>query len=162
MLQRSRWARGMFEGLRKNPPTRQPRVLAKFVAGIDYLVPFLDVGYIFFWIPGFILFVLGYPLLFSWWSMLDHPGHHADLRISPVLAGAPRLPPRSTSTSSGTCSGFLRLSSSLYQAITSTAALHGYMQYLIGRDAPLEVARTARSTAARSPPWRHARVRRTA
>ena len=73
MRQRSRWARGMFEGLRRNPPARQPRVLAKFVAGIDYLVPLLDIGYVFFWIPGVILFFAGYPLIFSWWSMLIIP-----------------------------------------------------------------------------------------
>ena len=73
MRQRSRWARGMFEGLSSNPPSRQPRVLAKFVAGIDYLVPLLDIGYVFFWIPGVILFLFGYPLLFSWWSMLVIP-----------------------------------------------------------------------------------------
>ena len=48
MRQRSRWARGMIEGIRINPPHRQPRVLAKAVAGIDYLVPFLDIGYVFF------------------------------------------------------------------------------------------------------------------
>jgi biofilm PGA synthesis N-glycosyltransferase PgaC len=35
MRQRSRWARGMIEGIRINPPHRQPRWLAKFVAGID-------------------------------------------------------------------------------------------------------------------------------
>ena len=68
--QRSRWARGMFEGLRSNPPLRQPRVLTKLVTGIDYLVPFLDIGYIFFWVPGIVLFLFGYPLIFSWWSML--------------------------------------------------------------------------------------------
>ena len=42
----------MLEGIRTQPAPRQPRVLAKFVAGIDYLVPCLDIGYIFFWIPG--------------------------------------------------------------------------------------------------------------
>ena len=73
MRQRSRWARGMFETIRTVPPVRQPRVLAKFVAGIDYLVPFLDIGYIFFWIPGLILFVFGYPLIVSWVSMLVIP-----------------------------------------------------------------------------------------
>src|SRR3954454_2907812 len=73
MRQRSRWARGMIEGLRINPPRRHPRVLAKALAGIDYLVPFLDIGYVFFWIPGVILFIFGYPLLFSWWSMLVLP-----------------------------------------------------------------------------------------
>ncbi len=50
--QRSRWAQGMLECLQRNPPAEQPRALAKFVCGIDYLVPFLDVGYVFFWIPG--------------------------------------------------------------------------------------------------------------
>ena len=73
MSQRSRWARGMFEGLRTAPAADQPRVLAKFVAGIDYLVPFLDIGFIFFWLPGVILFVFGYPLIFGWWSMLLLP-----------------------------------------------------------------------------------------
>ena len=35
--------------------------------------PLLDFGYIFFWIPGVILFIAGYPLMFSWWSMLVIP-----------------------------------------------------------------------------------------
>ena len=48
-------------------------MLAKFIAGVDYLVPFLDIGFIFFWIPGVILFLFGYPLLFSWVSMLVIP-----------------------------------------------------------------------------------------
>ena len=43
------WARGMLEGPRTHPPLRQPRVLVKLVAGIDYLVPCLDIGVIFFW-----------------------------------------------------------------------------------------------------------------
>jgi biofilm PGA synthesis N-glycosyltransferase PgaC len=49
MSQRSRWARGMCEGLRTHPPQTQPRVLAKFVAGIDYLVPLPDIGIVFIW-----------------------------------------------------------------------------------------------------------------
>ena len=75
MRQRSRWARGMFEGLKRNPPLRQPRVLAKFVAGIDYLVPFLDIGYVFFWIPGVILFIFGYPLMCLVVVDAGHPDH---------------------------------------------------------------------------------------
>jgi poly-beta-1,6-N-acetyl-D-glucosamine synthase len=73
LSQRSRWARGMFEGLRVHPPPKQPRVLAKLVASIDYLVPFLDIGVVFFWVPGLILFVLGYPLIVGWWSILLLP-----------------------------------------------------------------------------------------
>jgi hypothetical protein len=94
LSQRSRWARGMLEGLRTHPPPRQRRVLAKFVAGIDYLVPFLDIGLIFFWVPGVILFLFGYPLIRV---VVDAavPGHARDLRVPPPLAGAARVsPPR--------------------------------------------------------------------
>jgi biofilm PGA synthesis N-glycosyltransferase PgaC len=130
MRQRSRWARGMFEGLRADPPARQPRVLAKMVAGIDYLVPFLDIGYVFFWIPGVILFLFGYPLLFSWWSMLVIPitllifgflRRWQERHVFRVLdVHAPR-----------DVSGFWSYLFA-YQAITSTAALRGYWQYLRG------------------------------
>jgi biofilm PGA synthesis N-glycosyltransferase PgaC len=130
MRQRSRWARGMFESLRRNPPRRQPRVLAKFVAGIDYLVPLLDIGYIFFWIPGVILFIFGYPLLFSWWSMLVIP-------ITLLIYGLLRrwqerhvfrrlgVQPKHDA---GGFYGYLFA----YQALTSSASLRGYLQYLTG------------------------------
>jgi poly-beta-1,6-N-acetyl-D-glucosamine synthase len=130
MRQRSRWARGMIEGIRINPPQHQPRVLAKCVAGIDYLVPFLDIGYVFFWIPGVILFIFGYPLLFSWWSMLVIP-------ITLVIYGLlRRWQDRQV---------FQRLGVHLapdrrgffgylfgYQALTSAASLRGYAQQLRG------------------------------
>jgi poly-beta-1,6-N-acetyl-D-glucosamine synthase len=130
MRQRSRWARGMIEGMRINPPQRQPRVLAKCVAGIDYLVPFLDIGYVFFWIPGVILFIFGYPLLFSWWSMLVIP-------ITLVVYGLlrrwqdrtvfRRLDVRPEPDRRGFF-GYLFC----YQALTSTASLRGYAQQIRG------------------------------
>jgi biofilm PGA synthesis N-glycosyltransferase PgaC len=130
MRQRSRWARGMFEGLRTDPPWGQPRVLARFIAGIDYLVPLLDIGYVFFWIPGVILFAFGYPLLFSWWSMLVIPltlliygllRRWQERHVFRVLdVHAPR-------DVRGFWSYLLG-----YQAITSTAALRGYWQYVRG------------------------------
>jgi biofilm PGA synthesis N-glycosyltransferase PgaC len=130
MRQRSRWARGMFEGIMANPPHRQPRFLAKVTAGIDYLVPLLDIGYIFFWIPGLILALLGYPLLVSWVSMLLIPitivifnalrlwqVHHvldkAGIRLAPDRRGFWT---------------FLFC----YQALTSAASLRGYAQYVVG------------------------------
>jgi biofilm PGA synthesis N-glycosyltransferase PgaC len=130
MTQRSRWARGMFEGIRVVPPTRQPRVLAKFVAGIDYLVPFLDIGYVFFWIPGVILFLFGYPLLFSWWSMLVIPvtlliygllRRWQDRNVFRCLHVEPEPDRR----------GFFAYLLG-YQALTSAAALRGYAQYATG------------------------------
>jgi biofilm PGA synthesis N-glycosyltransferase PgaC len=130
MRQRSRWARGMLEGIRANPPQRQPRVITKLVAGIDYLVPFLDFGYVFFWIPGVILAIFGDPLIFSWWSMLLIPitlvvynalrrwqehhvfrAHHIDLPADRRGFW-----------------GYLLL----YQALASAASIRGYAQYIAG------------------------------
>jgi biofilm PGA synthesis N-glycosyltransferase PgaC len=130
MTQRSRWARGMLEGLRVHPPPRQPRILAKMVAGIDYLVPLLDVGVVFFWLPGVILFLFGHPLIFGWWSMLLLPitllvfgflqrwqaGHvfrRLEIHPEPDKRGF---------------TGYLFA----YQVLTSAAALRGYGQYLFG------------------------------
>ena len=100
----------MIEGIRINPPQRQPRVLAKFVAGIDYLVPLLDIGYVFFWIPGLILFLFGYPLLFSWWSMLVLPitlvvyGLLRRWQDRTCSAGSASCPSTTGAGSSATCS----------------------------------------------------------
>jgi biofilm PGA synthesis N-glycosyltransferase PgaC len=130
MRQRSRWARGMFEGLRRNPPARQPRVLAKLVAGIDYLIPVLDFGYVFFWIPGVILFIAGYPLIFSWWSMLVIP-------ITLIIFGLlRRWQERHVFRRLGVhpqqdLRGFYGYLFA-YQVLTSSAALRGYVQYLTG------------------------------
>jgi biofilm PGA synthesis N-glycosyltransferase PgaC len=130
LRQRSRWARGMFEGLRANPPVRQSRGLAKCVAGIDYLVPFLDAGVIFFWVPGVILFVLGYPLIFSWWSMLVVP---VTLAIYGLLRRwqerhvfAP-LGVRAERDTRGYL-GYLFA----YQVLSSFASLRGYGQFVTG------------------------------
>jgi poly-beta-1,6-N-acetyl-D-glucosamine synthase len=130
LKQRSRWARGMLEGLRSHPPPRQPRVLAKFVAGIDYLVPFLDIGLIFFWVPGVILFLFGYPLIFGWWSMLLLPitllifgflrrwqERHVFRRLG-IEVG------RDIRGFAGYLIG--------YQVLTSAASLRGYAQYFLG------------------------------
>jgi biofilm PGA synthesis N-glycosyltransferase PgaC len=130
MRQRSRWAQGMFEGLRCNPPAEQPRALARFVSGLDYLVPLLDVGYVFFWVPGIVLFIAGYPLLFSWWSMLVLPitlviygllrrwqEHHVFRRLG--------FHPRHDAL------GFFGYLFG-YRALVSPAALRGYMEYLSG------------------------------
>src|SRR5262249_21848860 len=130
LTQRSRWARGMLEGLRAHPPPRQPRVLAKLVAGIDYLVPVLDIGVIFFWVPGAILFVFGYPLIFVWWSMRRLPitllifGILRRWKERPVFR---KLDVRIGKDVRG-FAGYLFA----YQVLTSAAALRGYAQYLSG------------------------------
>ncbi len=120
----------MFEGLRTHPPLTQPRVLAKFVAGIDYLVPILDIGIIFFWVPGLILFLFGYPLIVGWWSILLLP-------ISLALYGFLRLWQdrhvfRRLGVDVGNnVRGFIGYLF-VYQVLTSAAALLGYGQYILG------------------------------
>jgi biofilm PGA synthesis N-glycosyltransferase PgaC len=130
LSQRSRWARGMLEGLRTHPPPTQPRVLAKFVAAIDYLVPFLDIGLIFFWVPGVILALFGYPLIFGWWSMLLLP-------ITLLIFGfLRRWQERHVFRRLGVEVGkdFRGFAGYLlaYQVLTSSASLRGYAQYLMG------------------------------
>jgi biofilm PGA synthesis N-glycosyltransferase PgaC len=58
--QRSRWARGMIEGLRTVPPWHQPRPMARVLTTVDLAIPFLDTAYILAWFPGVILACFGY------------------------------------------------------------------------------------------------------
>jgi poly-beta-1,6-N-acetyl-D-glucosamine synthase len=128
--QRSRWARGMFEVLRRHPPHTQPRVLAKAVSSMDYLVPFLDAGYVFFWLPGFVLFLFGNPIIVGWWSMLFIP-------VSLVIYGLLRrwqerhvfrlLGIRTERDRRG-FAGYLFC----YQVLMSSASLRGYGQFVLG------------------------------
>ena len=57
--QRSRWARGMIEGLRFIKPWKQPNIYYKFLTAIDLLIPYMDFSYTFFFIPGCILAIFG-------------------------------------------------------------------------------------------------------
>ena len=73
MRQRARWARGMVEGIRAVPPWRQRRVLARVIAGIDLLIPLLDIGYALIFLPGLVLWAFGYPIIVSLWTLLVLP-----------------------------------------------------------------------------------------
>lgn len=57
--QRQRWARGMFEGIRAVKPWQQRSSYAKFLTGLDIVLPFIDVSYTIFWIPGLVLALYG-------------------------------------------------------------------------------------------------------
>lgn len=57
--QRSRWARGMIEGIKNIFPWQQPTYMKKFLTGIDLIIPVIDVFYTFVWIPGLILAFFG-------------------------------------------------------------------------------------------------------
>jgi poly-beta-1,6-N-acetyl-D-glucosamine synthase len=57
--QRARWARGMLEGIRTVRPWQQPRGMARFLTGVDLLIPFLDLAYSAVWLPGLVLAATG-------------------------------------------------------------------------------------------------------
>lgn len=57
--QRSRWARGMIEALKQIKPWQQPQLFTKYLTGINLLMPFLDLSYTLFWLPGLILAYFG-------------------------------------------------------------------------------------------------------
>ncbi|MFL0362141.1 glycosyltransferase [Pseudobacillus sp. 179-B 2D1 NHS] len=58
--QRSRWARGMIEGLIEVKPWNQPQLYTKYLTGINLIMPYLDFIYTFCWIPGLILAFFGF------------------------------------------------------------------------------------------------------
>ncbi|NLY54869.1 MAG: glycosyltransferase family 2 protein [Firmicutes bacterium] len=58
--QRSRWARGMVEGLRAVRPWQQPLVYTKYLTSLNLLMPYLDLLYTFCWIPGLFLALCGH------------------------------------------------------------------------------------------------------
>lgn len=130
MIQRARWARGMFEGLATVPPWRQPKFLTKIIAGVDLLIPFLDIGYALIWLPGVALFFLGYPLIVSVWTLVVLPITllvYGGLRTyqSRRVFGPLNLAVRKNRF------GYIAFLLT-YQVLCSIASLTGYVQHLVG------------------------------
>ncbi|MFD0048606.1 glycosyltransferase [Actinomycetes bacterium NPDC127524] len=57
--QRSRWARGMIEGLKEVKPWQQPSIYTKYLTSVNYIMPFIDISFTFFWLPGLVLAFFG-------------------------------------------------------------------------------------------------------
>jgi poly-beta-1,6-N-acetyl-D-glucosamine synthase len=130
MRQRARWARGMMEGIDTVPPWRQTRRLTRFIAGIDLLIPLLDVGYVLIWLPGLVLFFLGYPVIVSVWTLAVLPMTllvYGGLRTyqSRHVFGSLDLVVRRNRF------GYVAFLLG-YQMLCSPASLAGYAQHLVG------------------------------
>jgi biofilm PGA synthesis N-glycosyltransferase PgaC len=130
MRQRARWARGMLEGLREVPPWQQSRLLTRLVAGIDLLIPLLDVGYSLVFLPGLVLLALGYPLLVGFWTLLVLP-------VTLIVYGGLRH--RQRTKVFGPLGLVVRENRVgyvafllVYQALCSVASLVGYAQEIAG------------------------------
>ena len=120
----------MLEDLATVPPWRQPRRLTGFVAGIDLLIPLLDVGYALIWLPGLVLFLLGYPLIVSAWTL-------AVLPVTLVVYGGLRIfqtrhvfGPMNLQVRQNRFGYVVFLLG--YQVLCSTASLAGYGEHLAG------------------------------
>jgi len=129
--QRSRWARGMIEGLQTVPPWRQQKGLARVFTALDVAIPFLDTAYILIWIPGLILAFFGYfwivgpmtiavlPLTLCVYALLYH---YQNKRVFKPLGLRVRR---------GRMSFFLFVV--IYQTFMSTFSVIGYFQALTRR-----------------------------
>jgi biofilm PGA synthesis N-glycosyltransferase PgaC len=130
MRQRARWARGMIEALRSVPPWRQRRVLSRAVAGIDLLIPLLDIGYGLIWVPGVLLAAFGFPLIVGTWTLAVLPitlfvyGWLRRYQRKRIF-GPLQLKVRQNRF------GYLAFILG-YQLLCSTASLTGYLQELVG------------------------------
>jgi len=120
----------MVEALRSVPPWHQRRLLARVVAGIDLLIPLLDIGYVLIWLPGLVLAAFGIPLIVGAWTLLVLP-------ITVLVYGGLRryqhrkvFGPLQLEVRRNRI-GYLAFILG-YQLLCSTASLTGYLQELAG------------------------------
>lgn len=128
--QRARWARGMIEGLRSVPPWRQPAKMTRALTGLNVVIPMLDVGYTFVWLPGLVLACTGRFWIVGPWTVLVLP---LTMLVNVVLYRFQKrhvfdpLGLRVRSNAVGFAAYVL-----LYQAVMSPVAVIGYVQELTG------------------------------
>lgn len=71
--QRVRWARGMFDGLRSVAPWKQASFYGGYFESVNVSIIFLDLAYVFVFLPGIVLFFLGFDWLVGWMTLLTLP-----------------------------------------------------------------------------------------
>lgn len=126
--QRARWARGMLEGIGMVRPWWQPRLLAKFLTGIDLLIPVVDLVFTLAWIPGMVLAFFGKYYIVGPYTLLVLP---LNLALSCVMYLFQRsvfdeLGLRIRRNRLGFAAYFL-----LYQLLMSPVAVWGYIQEIL-------------------------------
>lgn len=71
--QRSRWARGMIEALRQIKPWHQKNKSTRFLTGVNMILPYIDISYAFFFVPGVILAFMGIYLIAGLMTLIVLP-----------------------------------------------------------------------------------------
>lgn len=126
LKQRSRWARGMIEGLRLIKPWEQGSIYARYLTFIDLIIPFIDLSYVFFFIPGVILGLANRFYLFGPFSLTVIPLIILYFFLMYQTQKQNVLKPLKLSLNLNFFSFILFIL--LYQALVAYASLVGYFQ----------------------------------
>ncbi len=117
--QRKRWAIGMLEGLFAIPPWKQGTVFSRHFTFVNFSIIYLDLAFLFGFVPGVILALLGYYYLAGLLTLLT-------LAVCVVLYFSMYLyQKRLNIPFKNSVLGFVCFLL-FFQIIQSTAALHGY------------------------------------
>lgn len=124
--QRKRWAIGMLEGLSFVHPWQQPKAYSKYFTMVNLTVIYLDLAFLFGFIPGVILAFFGYYYLVGLLTLFS-------LLVSAILFYSVYLfQKRLNVPFQNSISGFICFLL-FFQTIQSIAAVHGYMIRLCHR-----------------------------
>lgn len=117
--QRKRWAIGMLEGLSSVPPWKQGTAFSRHFAMVNLSVIYLDLAFLFGFIPGIILAIIGYYYLAGFLTLLT-AAVCILLFLSMYLYQKKLKIPFQNSFAGFLC--FILF----FQVIQSTASVHGY------------------------------------
>ena len=120
----------MIEGLRTVPPWSQPAGMTKTLTGLNVLIPVLDIGFTFVWLPGLVLACFGYYWIVGLWTLFVLP---LTLLVNYILYSFQRtrvFRPLGLKVRSNVL-GFVAYVL-LYQVVMSPVAVWGYVQELSG------------------------------
>ena len=126
--QRKRRAVGMLEGLRAAAPWEQPKFFSKYFTGVNLCVIYLDLAFLFGFIPGIILALMGYCYIAGILTLLY-------LAVSLLLYINMYIYRKSLKIPfENSPAGFIAFIL-FFRIIQSTAAVHGYITGILGRKA---------------------------
>jgi len=129
--QRARWARGMLEALASVPPWRQWRWTVRLLAGVDLVLPALELAYAAAVVPGIVLAASGRLWIVGPMAVAVLP---MNLALYLALYGRQRrsvLAPLGLRPRRDVPALLLFLTG--YQALLSVLSLRGYVQHWLGR-----------------------------
>lgn len=132
--QRKRWGIGMLEGLSAVPPRKQATLFSRYFTFVNLSVIYLDLAFLFGFVPGVILALLGYYYLAGFLTLFT-----AAVCVLLFLSMYRYQKKLCISFQNSIC-GFICFLF-LFQLIQSTSALHGYLIQILHRKKGVEMKR---------------------